>query len=261
MKDAKESIGFYPLSMKIQIKFSHNNRMKTLIILKITTMISGIFNYFTGKIKMNMMEMLGKVTLGILVAKGVGEIMGRGSSSSGGSLLDGLSGLLAGGTIAGGLGGLLDSLGGSQQSSSQSKNEDNKDFASMFNDAIQGKDPEPTAEQNQQAAVLLRAMISAAKADGNIEAEEQKKILEQLKDASEEDTEMVRKEIQAPLDLQGLIDSIPIGMEQQVYLMSLLAINLDSKEEAIYLDKLAKGLNISHAVSNQIHNKLGVPQL
>jgi uncharacterized membrane protein YebE (DUF533 family) len=131
----------------------------------------------------------------------------------------------------------------------------------MFNDAIQGKDPEPTAEQNQQAEILLRAMVSAAKADGNIDAEEQKKILEQLKDASEEDEEMVRKEVQAPLDLQGLIDSVPSGMEQQVYLMSLLAINLDSKEEAVYLDRLAKGLNISHAVSNQIHDKLGAPQL
>ena len=211
---------------------------------------------------MSMMGMLGKVAMGILVAKGVGKIMGD-SSSSGGSLLDGLGGLLGGGASGaganGGLGGLLGSLAGSQQTS-QNRGE-SKDFASMFNDAIQGKDPEPTAEQNQQAEVLLNAMVSAAKADGSIDADEQKKILEQLDDVSEEEADLVREAVQAPLDLQGLIDSVPSGMEQQVYLISLLAINLDSKAEAAYLDKLAKGLRLSNEVSNQIHDKLGAPQL
>lgn len=207
-----------------------------------------------------MLGTLGKVAMGILVAKGVGKIMG-GGSSSGGSLLDGLGGILGGGTKSGangGLGGLLGSLaGGSQQNGAES----NKDFASMFNDAIQGKEPEPTTEQDQQAKILLRAMVSAAKADKHIDAEEQEKILAQLKESPEAEADMVRAEVQAPLDLKGLIDSVPSGMEQQVYLISLLAINLDVKEEIVYLDKLAKGLNISHDVSNQIHDKLGVPQL
>jgi uncharacterized membrane protein YebE (DUF533 family) len=211
-----------------------------------------------------MMGMLGKVAMGILVAKGVGKIMGGGSSSSSGSLLDGLGGLLGGGASGaganGGLGGLLGSLAGSQQTS-QDRGKSNKDFASMFNDAIQGKDPEPTAEQNQQAEILLKAMVSAAKADGSIDTDEQKKILEQLNDVSEEEADLVREAVQAPLDLQGLIDSVPSGMEQQVYLISLLAINLDSTAEAAYLDKLAKGLKLSNGVSNQIHDKLGAPQL
>ncbi len=209
-----------------------------------------------------MMGILGKVAMGILVAKGVGKIMG-GDSSSRGGLLDGLGGLLGGGANGadanGGLGGLLGSLAGSQQTA-QNKDE-SKDFASMFNDAIQGKDPEPTAEQNEQAEILLNAMVSAAKADGSIDADEQKKILEQLNNASEEEADLVRKAVQAPLDLQGLIDSVPSGMEQQVYLISLLAINLDSTAEAAYLDKLAKGLKLSHEISNQIHDKLGAPQL
>ena len=50
-------------------------------------------------------------------------------------------------------------------------------------------------------------------------------------------------------------------MEEQVYFMSLLAIDLDSNEEARYLDTLAKGLNISNEVCNQIHEKLGAPAL
>jgi uncharacterized membrane protein YebE (DUF533 family) len=43
--------------------------------------------------------------------------------------------------------------------------------------------------------------------------------------------------------------------------MSLLAIDLDSKPEAQYLDQLAKGLNINQQQCNAIHEKLGVPQL
>ncbi|HFC93032.1 MAG TPA: DUF533 domain-containing protein [Leucothrix mucor] len=211
---------------------------------------------------MSMMGMLGKVAMGILVAKGVGKIMGGNTSRSGG-LLDGLGGLLGGGAsdsgVNGGLGGLLGSLAGSQQTA-QYKDE-SKDFASMFNDAIQGKDPEPTAEHNEQAEILLNAMVSAAKADGSIDAGEQKKILEQLNDVSEEEADLVRKAVQAPLDLQGLIDSVPSGMEQQVYLISLLAINLDSTAEAAYLDKLAQGLKLSNEISNQIHDKLGAPRL
>ena len=50
-------------------------------------------------------------------------------------------------------------------------------------------------------------------------------------------------------------------MEQQVYLMSLMAIDLDSNDEAHYLDQLAKGLNISKEVCNQIHAKVGAPAI
>jgi len=233
---------------------------------------------------MSMMGTLGKVAMGILVAKGMSKVMGGGSSSGGGLLggllggqgsqrqgggglsdmLGGAGGLggLLGGASGGGLGGLLGSLaGGGAQNNTADKSGQSKDFSSMFNDAIQGKEPEATPEQDQQAQIMLRAMISAAKADGQIDEEEKKKIVEHLKDASDDDAEMVRNELQAPLDIQGLIDSVPKGMEQQVYLMSLLAINLDSKEEAVYLDLLAKGLNISHQESNQIHEKLGAPTL
>ncbi|HEC04967.1 MAG TPA: DUF533 domain-containing protein [Thiothrix sp.] len=243
-----------------------------------------------GEDRMSMLGTLGKVAMGIIVAKGVGKVMGGASSGGGGllgSLLGGgqqqrtgnsssgglggladllgsdggpLGGLLSGGSQqSGGLGGLLGSLAGGSQATASSGN--SNDFASMFNDAIQGNEPEPTNEQELQAQVMLRAMVSAAKADGKIDAEEQKKIIEHLGEVSDEDAEMVRNELQAPLNLQGLIDSVPAGMEQQVYLMSLLAIDLDSKEEAMYLDKLASGLNISHQVSNVIHEKLGAPQL
>ena len=166
----------------------------------------------------------------------------------------------ADGQPGGGLGGLLNSLaGGGQQGSSAQQGDD---LGDLLNAALQGKEPvQASQEQERQAEIMLRAMISAAKADGEIDAEEQGKITEHLGDVSTEELELVRQIMKEPQDLPRLISSVPAGMEQQVYLMSLLAINLDSKPEAQYLDQFAKGLNINEQQCNEIHAKLGVPNL
>jgi hypothetical protein len=131
----------------------------------------------------------------------------------------------------------------------------------LFGNAMQGKEVNASTEQEQQAEIMLRAMINAAKSDGNISEDEQRKITEHLGDVSTEELELVRQIMKEPQDLPRLISSVPAGMEQQVYLMSLLAINLDSKPEAQYLDQFAKGLNINEQQCNEIHAKLGVPNL
>lgn len=281
---------------------------------------------------MSLMGTLGKVAMGVIVAKGVGKVMGGGSSTSGGGLggmlgglmggnsaqhggggLGGLLGQLSSGQSGGGLGGMLGQLtgGGSQQSggglggllgsvlggqqggsggigdllsglsgqgaaaggglggllsqlggATAPTQGSAPDFGSMFNDALAGKEPEQVSQQDEEnAAILLRAMISAAKADGELDADEQAKITEHLGDVSEEEANFVRAELAAPMDLQGLIASVPSGLEQQVYLMSLMSITLDTKEEAVYLDTLRQGLNLSEQASNEIHEQLGAPTL
>ena len=227
---------------------------------------------------MSLMGTLGKVAMGVIVAKGVGKMMGSGSnSSSGGGLLGGLLGSLTGGNNSasssggglsdllgglagksgsgGGLGGILDSLGGGSTSQSSG-------LGDIFNNALQGKEPEQVNdEQEKEAEILLRAMLNAAKSDGEIDAEEQRKITEHLEDISEEEANFVRKELNSPLDVEGFIKSVPRGLEEKVYFMSLLAIDLDSEKEAKYLNQLSQGLSISHDVCNQIHEKLGAPVL
>jgi uncharacterized membrane protein YebE (DUF533 family) len=233
--------------------------------------------------------------MGAIAARGVGKLMGGRGGSSGlvgtlSGLLGGaggaaaLSGLLgggggqkdsgqqggglgallggAGGQQGGGLGGLLSSLSGAGQQEQGSSEQQSGGLGGLLNDALQGKESaQPTQDQEQQAEVMLRAMISAAKSDGEIDAEEQRKITEHLGDVSTEELELVRQIMKEPQDLPRLISSVPAGMEQQVYLMSLLAINLDSKPEAQYLDRFAKGLNINEQQCNEIHAKLGVPNL
>ena len=214
---------------------------------------------------MSLMGTLGKVAMGIAVAKGLGKMMGGSSGGSGGGLGGLLGGLVGGGSggsnSKGGLGGILDSLGGSKLGEAQSQGRNQGGFGDLFDNALQGKEVSASSEQEEQAEIMLRAMINAAKSDGNITEDEQRKITEHLGDISAEEADFVRKEINAPLDTQGFIQSIPRGMEQQVYLMSLMAIDLDSNEEAHYLDQLAKGLNISKDVCNQIHEKVGAPAI
>lgn len=187
----------------------------------------------------------------------LGGLLGGGGGRSGGGLGDLLGGVLSGGgSQAGGLGGLLDSLGGGQARAGGGG------LGGMLNQALAGEGvPDASADQQAEAEVLLRAMINAAKCDGTIDATEQKKILEQLGDVTQEEISFVRTEMAQPLDLEGFIRSVPQGLEQQVYLMSLLGIDLDSQAEAQYLDRLAKGMGLSPEATNQIHAKAGVPSL
>ncbi|MCW9077938.1 MAG: tellurite resistance TerB family protein [Gammaproteobacteria bacterium] len=47
---------------------------------------------------------------------------------------------------------------------------------------------------------------------------------------------------------------------QQVYAVSLTAIDLDSNPEAQYLHQLAQGVGMSADACNRIHEQLGAPK-
>jgi uncharacterized membrane protein YebE (DUF533 family) len=147
---------------------------------------------------------------------------------------------------------LMNSLGGSSSKGGG--------LGDLLNSALNGEKVEPTPDQEEQAKIILKAMINAAKADGEIDADEQKKITEHIGEVTPEEIEFVKNEMQGSADPDGVAAAAK-GMEEQVYLMSLLTINLDHEKEAHYLDRLAKGLNISPQAANEIHQKVGAPQL
>lgn len=195
----------------------------------------------------------------------LGGAQTRGGSQNGGldQVLGGLAKQLggAGGTgAAGGLGGLLGALTGG--AASQQGN--NVSFGEMFNQSARNQgepDISPSADQEAAAALMLRAMIQAMKADGDIDQAEQARLTERLSDTSAEELAFVREQLQAPMDVQGLIRDVPRGLEQHVYLMSVMAIDLDNQKEAQYLDQLGRGMGLEPQVMNQIHAQLGVPEL
>ncbi len=59
----------------------------------------------------------------------------------------------------------------------------------------------------------------------------------------------------------GLARQVPRGLEAQVYTMSVMAIDLDNRNEAQYLHQLASTMGIDQRQVNQIHARLGVPAL
>ena len=177
------------------------------------------------------------------------------SGGTGGGLGDLLGGLL-GGAVGGAAGGALASRG-SQQSNDAS-------FGELLNDSLtSGGEPEvaPTPEQNAVAGLMLRAMIQAAKADGKIDDSEKERLMGELGELDDEERAFIREQMAAPIDAAALARDVPEGLAPQVYLMSVMAIDFDSQDEAQYLHKLAQALDLQPQVINQIHQQVGVQNL
>ena len=205
---------------------------------------------------------------------GLGDLLGQvlggaGGASAGGagSLQDMLGQVLGGGGASqqGGLGGLLEGLSKASNPGQVTASKPSAgSLGDMLNQAIQRMDePEatPTRDQEDTAALMLRAMIQAAKSDGRIDAEEKKALMANLKDLTHDEMAFVNEELSKPVDVQALARDVPRGLEQQVYMMSLVALDLDSKAEAEYLHALGQALNIQPQMANAIHEKMGEPVL
>lgn len=150
-----------------------------------------------------------------------------------------------------GLGGLMAAMGSAATAGAAP-------MTQMF-EAMADKNPlNPMIEDN--AKLMIRAMIQAAKADGEIDGEEQKKILEALgDDATKEEIAFVKKQLAAPVDFVALAEDTQDQMKGQVYGMSLMAIRLDSQAEKAYLDNLSKALGLSDTARKGLHKSMGAP--
>ncbi len=183
---------------------------------------------------------------------GIGDLLGSILGGGGGSSAGNSGGMGGAGGLGGLLGGALTKYAQNQNAEAPNPGHDNCDHLPMGVDQTQAAD---------QATLIIRAMINAAKSDGSIDEAEQEKVVGKLGDVSQAEADFVRNEFRQPLDVDAFVRSIPRGMEQQIYAVSLMAIDLDHNKEAHYLDSLAKGLNIQPQLANQIHEQLGAPVL
>ncbi|MDF1726645.1 MAG: tellurite resistance TerB family protein [Sulfitobacter sp.] len=198
----------------------------------------------------------GKGGLGGLLEQ-LGGSGGAGGSAGGG----GLGGLLGGLAGAAGAGGLLSGITDSMQ---QRPPKNDASFGEVLNsqfDATPEPAIEPSQDQEAAAALMLAAMIQAAKSDGTFDEGEREKLLSQLGEVDAQEAAFVRAQMQAPVDIDGLVRQTPEGMGAQVYAMSLLAIDLDTQDEAQYLHKLAQAYGMTPGQVNEIHDQMGVPSL
>lgn len=184
---------------------------------------------------------------------------GRTQSGNQGNTNSGLDGLLGGLLGGGAMGGMLGQIAGQAQRPS---GEPEADFGTVLNAQFDDQPAmAPTPEQDAAAGLMLRAMIQAAKADGEIDNAEREKLLGHLDDISAEEQRFVQAEMQAPVDPEGLARQVPNGLEPQVYAMSLMAIDLDTRAEAEHLHRLATAMGLERATIDDIHDHLGAPSL
>lgn len=104
-----------------------------------------------------------------------------------------------------------------------------------------------SAVHEENARLMIRAMIQAAKADGEIDADERAKIMDHLKDASDEEIAFVEAELSAPVDVTSLASAAGDSAKAQVYAAARMAIRVDNPQENAYLNQLATALGLDAA--------------
>ena len=114
----------------------------------------------------------------------------------------------------------------------------------------------------QQAEIVLKAMINAAKADGQIDQKEMQRIVGKLQEvgADAKGQRYVLTEMQKPIATEELISAAGNQPElaAQIYAASLMAIEVDTTAEKTYMGVLANSLDLSTATVRRIEQMVGL---
>lgn len=114
------------------------------------------------------------------------------------------------------------------------------------------------SERAAEAVLLVRVMISAAAADGTIDAEERGRILARTADAGvDADTRsFLEAELAVPRSADEIAAMTRPALINEVYAAALLAVNLDHESERLFLQRLGAGLGLSAETQEEIQTQL-----
>ena len=165
----------------------------------------------------------------------LGNIFGGGSGQTG-------SGQTGGGSLGERLSGILQPRAPQQPPASQGAGQGGGAFPEL-------------AMEDQQALLLIRAMITAANADGEISQDERQRVVSALDEAGAGPEE--RRIVQHELDHPQPIDTLLQGVRdketaEQVYMASVMAVGDVSEAERSYLHYLATRLKLDPERIRQI---------
>ncbi len=128
------------------------------------------------------------------------------------------------------------------------------------------REPENEQEADElenNASLVLKAMMSAAKCDGKIDREEIQRILGKLREdgADDEMQNYLMLEMQTPVDVEALC--APAADQQelaaQMYAAALMAIEVDTPTEEAFMQQLAQGLKLTPGTVERLHAMVGLP--
>jgi uncharacterized membrane protein YebE (DUF533 family) len=117
-------------------------------------------------------------------------------------------------------------------------------------------EPKPAEIDDAHAMLLIRAMIAAANADGEITPDERQRITTKLDQAGAgaDERAVLERELQSPRSVDQIIREVrDPDTAEQVYLISRLAMNPDTLAEKAYLEFLAARLAIPADRLNELN--------
>ncbi len=118
----------------------------------------------------------------------------------------------------------------------------------------------PTAGEEEQALLLVRAMIAAAYVDGRLDETERANIVQAAESAGlgPSERQALEHELSHPWRPNVLFGSVEdVALLRQIYLVTLLAIDRDSPVEQAYVAGLPLFLGLSPTDVATIHQELG----
>jgi uncharacterized membrane protein YebE (DUF533 family) len=127
------------------------------------------------------------------------------------------------------------------------------------------REPENAAEQAQlenQAQLILRAMINAAKADGQIDQDEVQRIIGRLDEggADKSARDFIMAAMTKPMETEAIVAAAKGNpqLAAELYGASLLAIKVDSPAEQQYLQNLSSSLGLAPQAVNNLEKSMGL---
>ena len=120
--------------------------------------------------------------------------------------------------------------------------------------------PQAAYQSEELGKTLVRAMIAAAKADGQIDSEEKERIFKRLESMplSSEEKAFVFDELASPLDIEAVVARADTPEHaSEIYAASLVAMQPDTAAERTYLEALAFKLKLPAGLVEEIHRQAG----
>ncbi|MFY9942065.1 MAG: tellurite resistance TerB family protein [Desulfobacterales bacterium] len=115
------------------------------------------------------------------------------------------------------------------------------------------------AGQEALGLTLVRAMIAAARSDGRLDAQESQAIFQRIESLGldPENQALLVAEIGRPVDMDLIIHSASSAeVAAEIYIASLLAIDVDTAAEQSYLAMLAARLNIPPELATELRSQV-----
>lgn len=119
--------------------------------------------------------------------------------------------------------------------------------------------------ENDQAAndelglILVRAMIAAARADGKLDAQESQAVFQKIEELGldSESKNLLVQEMGHSVDVDAIINSASSPeIAAEIYIASLLAIDVDNAAEKAYLAMLAARLQLPAQLVTELDNQV-----